>query len=124
MSNVNFKPMTDEQREEVRLKRLADQEFAKENLHTNYQDEDFWKERASFYGFRMPMWWIPASETKYVRRACKKLSINVEDFVSSSGFSNLSQLVSVNPTWTAFGMVGLCIDYKENTWSVNEEQEA
>lgn len=123
MSNPNFTPMSDAQREEVRLKRIADQEYAKEHLHIKYQDEDFWKERSSFYGFRMPMWWIPASETKYVRRACKKLGVKVEDFVYSSGFSNLNQLVSVNPTWTAFGMVGLCIDYKENNWSVNEEQE-
>lgn len=117
-------PMSDEQRQAAKENREAAQLWAKGNLHIKYQDEDFWKERASFYGLRMPMWWIPASETKYVRRACKKLDVNVEDFVSSSGFSNLNQLVSANPTWTAFGMVGLCIDYKENIWSKDEEQEA
>jgi len=114
-------PMTEEQREQVKQKRLADQEYAKANLKTNWQDADFWRERAVVYGLRMPMWWIPATETKYVRRACKKLNINIEHFILSTGFTNINQLVKHNPTWTAFGLVGLCIDYKENIWSMDED---
>lgn len=113
--NPDFKPMTEAQREEVRLKRLADQEYAKNNLNTSYADEQFWREKASERGLRLPMWWIPSSETEYVRRACKKLSIDVNSFVESTGFSNLNQFVKANSKWTALGMVGLCVEFALET---------
>lgn len=112
MSNHNFKPMDEQQREEVRLKRIADQEWAKVHLNTSYADEQFWREQSSVFGIRLPMWWKPASDTKYVRRACKKLGIDIKDFVSSTGFSNLNQFVQANPRWTSLAVVGLCIEYK------------
>ena len=107
----NFTPMTDKQREEVRLKRIADQEYAREHLNTSYADEQYWRDKASTFGLRLPLWWIPASETKYIRRACKKLNIDISGFISSTGFSNLNQLVKANSKWTALGMVGLCIEF-------------
>lgn len=112
MSNPSFTPMSQEQREEVRLKRVADQEWAKQNLNTSYADEQFWREQSSMFGIRLPMWWKPASDTKYVRRACKKLGINIKDFVASTGFSNINQFVQNNPRWSALAVVGLCIEYK------------
>lgn len=112
MSNPSFTPMTEQQREEVRLKRIADQEWAKEHLGTSYADEQFWREKASEFSIRLPMWWKPASDTKYVRRACKKLGIDIKDFVTSTGFSNINQFVQNNPRWSALAMVGLCIEYK------------
>lgn len=111
MSNPDFKPMSDTQREEVRLKRIVDQEYAKENLLTDFKDEQFWRENASKVGLRLPGWWIPAAETKYIRRACKKLGIDINDFIASTGFSNLNQLVKANSKWTALGVVGLCIEF-------------
>lgn len=115
MSNPNFTPMSDTQREEVRLKRLADQEYAKENLITTYKDEQFWRGNASKVGLRLPGWWIPSSETKYIRRACKRLGVDVNLFVESTGFSNLNHLVKANSKWTALGMVGLCIEFAIET---------
>lgn len=115
MSNPNFTPMTEQQREEVRLKRIADQEYAKENLIVNFKDEQFWRENASKVGLRLPGWWIPSSETKYIRRACKKLGVDVNSFVESTGFSNLNQLVKANSQWSAVGMVGLCIEFAIET---------
>lgn len=112
MNNPSFTPMNEEQREEVRLKRIADQGWAKGNLNVSYADEQFWRERASEFNIRLPMWWKPASDTKYIRRACKKLGIDVKDFVTSTGFSNLNQFVQNNPRWTAFSVVGLVIEYK------------
>lgn len=111
MSNPSFKPISDDQREEVRLNRIADQQYAREYLNISYADEQFWRDKASTFGLRLPFWWIPSSETKYVRRACKKLSIDINDFITSTGFSNLNQLVKVNSKWTALGMVGLCIEF-------------
>ena len=111
MSNPSFTPMSQEQREAVRLKRIADQEYARENLNISYADEQFWRDKASTFGLRLPLWWIPSSETKYIRRACKKLNIDINDFITSTGFSNLNQLVKANSKWTALGMVGLCIEF-------------
>lgn len=110
--NPTFTPMSQEQRDAVRLQRLADQEYAKEHLNTSYADEQFWREQSSVFGIRLPMWWKPASDTKYVRRACKKLGIDIKDFVSSTGFSNINQFVQANPRWTSMAVVGLCIEYK------------
>lgn len=115
MNSLNFTPMTEQQREEVRLKRVADQEYAKENLIVDFKDEQFWRENASKVGLRLPGWWIPSSETKYIRRACKKLGVDVNSFVESTGFSNLNQLVKANSKWSAVGMVGLCIEFAIET---------
>lgn len=115
MSNPNFVPMSQEQREQAKLKRLADQEYAREHLYTEYKDEGFWRENASKVGLRLPGWWIPSSETKYIRRACKKVGVDVNDFVESTGFSNLNQLVKANSKWSAVGMVGLCIEFAIET---------
>lgn len=117
MSNPNFTPMSESQREEVRLKRLADQEWAREHLKTEYMDENYWRDTASKYGLRLPGWWIPSSEVKYIRRACKKAGVEVSDFIDSTGFSNLNQLAANNPTFTALAMVGLVLEYREGCQS-------
>lgn len=111
MSNPNFTPMTDQQREEAKQKRLNDQQFARENYKITYSDEGFWREKASQYGLRMPGWWVSGSETKYIRRACKKLGIDVNSFIESTGFSNLSEFARNNAKFTAFAMVGLVIEH-------------
>lgn len=107
-------PMTDEQREESKQKRLKDQQFARESYKISYADGVFWREKASEYGLRMPSWWVGGSETKYIRRACKKLGIDVNSFVESTGFNNLSELARNNAKFTAFGLVGLVIEFKEH----------
>lgn len=106
--------MSEEQREAIKLKRIADQEWAKNNLKVAYMDENYWRDTASKYGLRLPGWWIPSSELKYIRRACKKLGIEVSDFLNSTGFSNLNQLAENNSSLTALCMVGLCIEYAES----------
>ena len=113
MSKSHLVPITVEQREESKQKRLKDQQFARENYQITYQDEGFWREKASEYGLRMPSWWVGGSETKYIRRACKKLGVDVNSFVESTGFSNLGELARNNAKWTAFGLVGLVIEFKE-----------
>jgi hypothetical protein len=114
MSNPKFTPMTDEQREVVKQERIAAQEYAKEHLKTEYMDQNYWAETASKYGLRLPGWWIPSSEVKYIRRACKKVGVEVSDFIDSTGFSNLNQLAANNPRWNAVSMVGLVLEFKEN----------
>lgn len=107
-------PMTEEQREQIKQKRIADQEYAKANLKLDYADSGYWSEIASKYKLTMPHWYIPASATKYIRRACKKTGVDMDKFIESTGFSNLNQFVNANPTWTAVATVGLVLEFAEN----------
>lgn len=111
MSNPSFTPMTEQQREEVRLKRIADQEYAKENLILDRLDEPYWKAEASARGIRMPQWHILGTEVKYVKRACKKLGIDVKEYVESTGFKTLREFAESNSKFNAVAQVGLVIEY-------------
>lgn len=104
--------ITEEQREINKQKRLKDQEYARNHLKTTYSDENFWRNEASKYGLKLPGWWYPASETKYVRRACKKLGVNIDDFIASTGCKNLQELAKINNKWSVLGLVGLVIEWK------------
>lgn len=108
-------PMTEEQREQAKQKRVVSQEYAKANLKTDYADESYWREIASKYKLTMPHWYIPASATKYIRRACKKTGVDMDKFIESTGFSNLNQLVNANSTWNAVAMVGLVLEFSQQS---------
>ena len=107
-------PMSDEQRQEIKDKRIADQEYAKEHLKTEYMDENYWRELSSKFSCRLPLWWIPASEIKYIRRACKKIGVDLQTFVDSTGFSNIKQFVKANSNLTALCMVGLLLEFHQD----------
>jgi len=109
--NRAFTPMTDVQREEVRLKRIADQEYAKEHLQLDRPDEAYWKSEASARGIRMPQWHILGTEVKYVKRACKKLGVDVKEYTESTGFKTLKEFAETNHKFNAVAMVGLAIEY-------------
>jgi len=109
--NPDFKPMSDDQREEVRLKRIADQEYAKENLILDRPDEAYWKSEASARGIRMPQWHILGNEVKYIKRACKKLGVDVKEYTESTGFKTLKEFAETNHKFNAVAMVGLVIEY-------------
>ena len=111
MSNPSFTPMNEEQREAVRIKRIDDQEYAKENLILNRPDEAYWKSEASARGIRMPQWHILGNEVKYVKRACKKLGIDVKEYLESTGFKTLKEFAETNHKFNAVAMVGLVIEY-------------
>jgi hypothetical protein len=109
--NTSFKPMTEEQREAVRLKRVADQEWAKQNIVLDRPDEPYWKAMASEKGIRMPQWHILGTEVKYIKRACKKLGIDVKEYTESTGFKTLKEFAETNHKFNAVAMVGLVIEY-------------
>lgn len=114
MSNPNFKPMDEQQREEVRLKRIADQEYAKEHLKTEYMDESYWRELASEFGCRLPNWWLPGYEVKYLRRIAKKLNFDLKLFIESTGFSNIKDFCLANNKFTALALSGLLLEWYKN----------
>lgn len=111
MSNPNFTPMNEEQREAVRLKRIADQEWAATHLKNDFADEPVWRSLGSEYGVRFPQRHVPATELKYLKRTCKKLGLEISTFLESTGFTTLKQLVSANKTYPSWAFVGLILEF-------------
>ena len=115
MSNPSFAPMSEEQREAVRIKRLVDQEWAKNNLKDDFADEPVWRALGSEYGVRFPQRHVPATELKYLKRTCKKLTLEISTFLESTGFTTLKQLVSANKTYPSWAFVGLILEFYHDT---------
>lgn len=109
-----FTPMTDEQRQQVKEKREAAQLWASEYLLDNFADENFWRTLSSDAGIRMPQRHVPGTDIKHMKRACKKLNIEVSDFLQSTGFSTLKQLATSNIKWPSWALVGLILEYEND----------
>lgn len=111
MSNPNFVPMSEAQREEVRLKRIAQQEWASINLKDNFVDEPVWRSLGSDYSVRFPQRHVPGTELKHLKRTCKKLGIEISSFLESTGFSTLKQFAEANKTYPSWALVGLILEF-------------
>lgn len=111
VSNVNFVPISDEQREQAKQQRLVDQEFARNNLKTSYADQIHWVSLASKYNSKLPLWWKPSSDVKYLRRIAKKANFDLNLFVDSTGCSNIKEWVGLNSNYTALGVCGPLLEY-------------
>lgn len=86
--------------------------YAQENLNTDYgDDEAVWRALAKEVGFRLPVWYHPASNTKYVKKLLKHLGIHVKEWLEVEGFSKLGDFAIANPTWTALAHCGLVLEY-------------
>lgn len=110
----NFAPMTDEQREQAKQTREAKKLLAEQTLKLEYADENHWTALASKYSVRLPVYYQPSSEIKYVRRVAKKLNIDINDFLASTGYSNVKSLALANPTWTARAICGILLEFYDD----------
>jgi len=111
MSNPNFAPITDTQREQAKQQRLADQEHARNNLKISYIDQPHWVTLASKYNCKLPMWWKTASDVKYLRRVAKKANFDLNIFVESTGCSNIKEYSDLNSNWSVLGLVGTLLEF-------------
>lgn len=111
MSNPNFAPITEEQREQAKQQRLTDQEYARNNLKVSYIDQPHWVGLASKYNCKLPGWWYPSSDVKYLRRVAKKANFDLNLFVESTGCSNIKEYADLNSNWSVLGLVGTLLEY-------------
>lgn len=109
--NKIFAPMTEEQRQQAKETRDAKKLIAEQTLKLEYADENHWTFLASKYSVRLPVYYQPSSEIKYVRRIAKKLNVDINEFLSSTGYSNVKSLASANPTWTARAICGTFLEF-------------
>lgn len=122
---TNFTPITQEQRNQAKIQRQLDQEYAILNLKIVWEDRQLWSDLASKYKVRMPIWYKKGSELKYMRRVAKKANYDIALFTKATGFSSLKEFVNSNPKMTAFACVGLLLeeldDYFTHSHKYKEE---
>ncbi len=121
--NEYIKNMTPEERaanlEKGRLAKEA-KKVAGENLKQNYADLPHWRTLASEYGLRLPSLYLPATETKHIRRALKKLGIEVSEWLEVQGFTKIADFGIANSNDSAVLEVGLALEFKkEKTLDTN-----
>lgn len=106
---AQFGVMTPEMAEAARAARLAKAEAFKSRQHLLIQkfgDERHWKRLASELGVRMPASYLPCSELRYVRRACRKLNFDYVAWFEE----RLTLFPKLNPTWPAYAHLGLVLE--------------
>ena len=111
---MNLPILTPEQRiESIEKARLAREQKKLDcaNVRTEYADMPYWRELASKYGVRLPVSHFPATEVKYVKRASKKLGVDLNNYVESTGCKSLKEYAEINENWSAGAMVGLFLEY-------------
>lgn len=92
--------------EKGRIARQEKMEYAKKHLKMDYADDDCWKELAKEANFRLPQKHLPCSETRFVKRLMKHLSLDDKWFQEYSGCRTIKELVKLNLETTARAMCG------------------
>lgn len=100
--------------EAAKAKREAQIAYANQHLRREFADTLHWKGLASKYGVRLPAWYMPGHELKYIRRACRRLGLGAEGMREATGFSTAQAFTKANPTWPAFALVGILLEHKDS----------
>lgn len=98
----------------AKAKREAQIEFANKNLKLDFDDTAHWRSLASIHGVRLPAWYVPVSELKYIRRACRRLGIGSEGMREATGFVSAEAFAAANPTWPSYALIGLLLEHKDS----------
>ena len=94
---------------------VAQKKLDNAHLKNDFSDLTHWKELASKYGVRLPRYYIPSSETKYLKRLFKKVEMDIQEYLNACGVSTVKQLVKLNPNYPAAAEVGLALEYIDET---------
>lgn len=104
-----FKEMTPEIRALAMQAKVEKANFFRSRQHLligRFSDTPHWRRLASHYGVRMPSDYLPCSELKYVRRACRKLDLDYREVFDES----VALFPKLNPDWPAYAHVGLVLE--------------
>ena len=85
------------------------------HVRTEYADGTHWSSLARLYGIRMPIAYYPATEARWLKRACKKLGVDLGEYMRSTGFGSVGALAKANPGWSALAMIGLLLEWHHET---------
>lgn len=111
----NLPKLTPEERLEMQEKAKATREakrLAGESLKQDFgSDETKWREMASEIGFRMPSSYIPASETKHLKKLLKLCKIDPKQWLEVEGLKTLKSFSVLNPEYPAYSHCGLFLEW-------------
>lgn len=108
--------LTPEQREENMKKAREAREIKKlagAHLKNDFLDESHWRSLASKYGIRLPSSHIPCTETKYLRRAAKKMNVDLQEFLDGEKITTFAEN---NPDWPCYAFVSLFLEWYDETY--------
>jgi hypothetical protein len=114
----HLKVMSQEDREAIAIARQIKKEYAEANYINSFSDEPYWRNLASYYDVRMPVRSAGPHETKYVRRIAKKVGVDIDLFVQSTGFNTLKAFCEANNNYPAWAIVGLYLEFSKETLSL------
>lgn len=106
--------ITELQRAEMLVKAAAAKELKKANAINIVKliDTPYHRELASLYGIRLPTSSCQSNELKFVKRAARKLDVDINVWVKEVvGAKNLGEVALLNPNIGACGMVGLLLEW-------------
>lgn len=106
--------ITELQRAEMLVKAAAAKELKKANAINIVKliDTPYHRELASLYGIRLPTSSCQSNELKFVKRAARKLDVDINVWVKEVvGAKNLGEVALLNPNIGAAGMVGLLLEW-------------
>lgn len=90
---------------------IAEKKQANAHLKQDFSDLPHWKELASKYGVRLPSYYQPSTETKYLRRLFKKLNLDINEYIEACGVKGIKSLVNMNTNYPAWAEIGLALEY-------------
>lgn len=99
--------------EKAAATRLAAQDHARKNLKLDFSDAPRWRELAAAAGFRLPLWYLPATAGG-VRRYALGLGITLEQITEATGCKSFRTFAEMNPNWPLWAVVGLLLELKHS----------
>lgn len=116
--NKNYlKDLSDEEREQLRVKaeqnREEKKQYALKHLKYQWVDKPHWKELASKHGTKLPNWYVPGSEVKFIKRLFRNSPLDIQDYIYDMGCKTLLEMVECNKDANAQAMVGWALEYIE-----------
>lgn len=109
-------PMTDEDRIKAALIKEEKKEWARENLKQEFEDLSSWKDLSSKYGVRLPVYYVPGTEVKFIKRMAKKRGVDINEFVEATGYSSLKDFALANITWPCYALCGVFLEWLDEVY--------
>ena len=110
--NNKFGEIIQETKEAAQKARQERIQWANENLDMDWgTDDDHWAVLAKKFSFRLPVRYMPNTETKYIKRLFKQVGIDIKEYLEDCGVTTLKRLNDMNPREPARASVGFALEW-------------
>ena len=103
--------LTEELKQKAQEAKKAKMLFAEQSLKLDWGDESHWKELAKKLNVKMPVWYHPNTNVKFLKRLFKKVGIDIKEYVQDMGYSTLTKMMQDNPHMPAYAEYGFALEY-------------